>query len=91
MPFVPSHKDGEKIESSDAIEVAREQLNEALKPFFRGKNANARHAEAVAKALSSIQYLITVNPAPTKGPMGATVMTEGASLNKRPGSIPRTV
>lgn len=73
------------------IDMARECLTEALAPHFKGKMAEERLTEAVSDALGSIEHLITIKDVVKKKPLGATIMTEQASGNIRPGISPRNV
>lgn len=71
-----------------AVDIARELLEESLRPHFKGRNAKARLESAVDDAVDSIVHLITVRQDVKKNRLGATVMTEGASEFKIP---PRTL
>ena len=73
------------------VEVTGELLAEALRPYFKGKNATARFNNAVSDAIGAIAHLVTVRDNVKKGKLGATVMTERASINKQPGTAPRTL
>ena len=75
----------------NAVEMASELLTEALRPHIKGKNAENRLTNAVADSINSIVHLITVRQDVKKNKLGATVMTEGASFYKGPGSAPRTL
>jgi hypothetical protein len=67
---------------SDNISNARDLLRESLSPFFKGKTADSRLSEATEAALASIEHLINTQASSPKK-LGATVMTESASANKR--------
>lgn len=73
------------------LDIALECLTEALVPHFKGKNAEDRLNEAAGAALASISHLLTVRETVKKRPLGATVMTEQASGNIRPGITPRSL
>lgn len=72
-----------QISSRDALTSARHALKESLRPFFKGKNAEQRLEDAALAALQSIDHLITTQPEASNRKLGATVMTESASANKR--------
>jgi len=74
-----------------AVELAADLLREALRPHFKGKTAGLRLEEATNDALNAVAHLITVREDVKKGRLGATVMTQGASMAKRPGSVPRSL
>jgi hypothetical protein len=77
--------------SKTPIEIAAEVLKEALAPHFKGKLAEDRLGVAVADAVSAIAHLIVVKDNVRKRPLGATVMTEQASGQIRPGIAPRSL
>ena len=85
MPFIPAKKD---MAPDNVMELCREVLRESLAPFFKGKNAANRLEEAVHAATNSVGHLLTLRPV-RKEPLGATIMTEGASAVKKRGSAPR--
>lgn len=87
MPFIPSNKD---MAPDNVLELCRQCLRESLLPYFKGKNANDKLEAAVGVATNSIGHLLTQRPV-RKDPLGATVMTEGASAIKKRGSIPRNM
>ena len=87
MPFIPPNKD---MAPENVMELCRQCLRESLAPYFKGKNASSRLEEAVMAATNSIGHMLTMR-AVRKDPLGATVMTEGASHTKRPGSVPRNM
>lgn len=84
---------------SDIGSVARKEIKEALSPHFLGyEYDNGTDVENLNKAVedvfSAIKRLLQQRPAPSKK-MGATVMTESASMrtgrNGLPGIAPRTL
>ena len=87
MPFIPSNKDKP---TQSVTDMATENVAAALAPFIKGKNVNLRLAEATAAVVSSIEHMLTMREV-RQQPLGATVMTEGASARKEPGSVPRNI
>lgn len=82
---------GKPKEAQGSVEIAIELLREAMRPHFKGRNASGRLENAVSDSINAIVHLITVREDVKKNKLGATVMTEGASINKGPGSVPRTL
>jgi len=74
----------------NVMELCRQCLRESLSPYFKGKNSANRLEEAVAVATNSIGHMLTQRVV-RKDPLGATVMTEGASAIKKRGSVPRNM
>jgi len=74
----------------NVMELCRGNLREALRPYFKGKDAASRLEDAVAVATNSIGHMLTMRPV-REGPVGATIMTERASAVKKPGSAPRNM
>jgi len=87
MPFIPSNKE---MAPENVMELCRTALRESLAPYFKGKNAANRLEEAVQVATNSVGHMLTMR-AVRKDPMGATIMTEGASAVKKRGSVPRNI
>ena len=96
MPIIPSNANRNKNESasSDAVEVARKRLAEALSPYFKGKTSAERLEKATNAAIAVIANLITIREVSGQK-LGGTVMTEAASMrnehtgefNKKPRSL----
>ena len=87
MPFIPAKQD---MAPENIMELCRTNLRESLKPYFKGKGAASRLEEAIIVATNSIGHMLTMRKVRDK-PLGATVMTEGASAVKRRGSAPRSI
>lgn len=87
MTYVESRAPGSP---QSVMELARENLYESLLPYFKGKNKEERLDRAVNDALNSISHMLSLESA-RKNPLGATVMTEGASATKKAGSQPRNL
>lgn len=87
MPFIPPNED---MAPENVMELCRQCLRESLTPYFKGKSASSRLEEAVQVATNSISHMLTQR-AIRKDPLGATIMTEGASYTKKPGSVPRNI
>ena len=77
--------------SKTPVDIAKECIGDALAPFFKGKLSDERHQAATDAALAAIVHLNTVKDTVRKKPLGATIMTEQASGNIRPGISPRNV
>lgn len=73
--------------NSNGVEVVKQLLKESLSPFFKGRAAS-KLDEAVNSAAESIAHLITIRENVKKNKLGATVMTESASMGAKP---PRTL
>lgn len=80
MPVIPSNagKKRAEIQSADAVEVARTKLIEVLGPYFKGKTAPKRLANAVDDCIQAIAGFITTKEV-TGQKLGGTVMTEAAA------------
>lgn len=71
------------------LELAGELIYEALGPHFTERPDEERQ-NATADVIARIEHLVSTQPV-NKGRKGATVMTEGASMHKMPGSAPRSL
>ena len=87
MPFIPPAKDDLPF---SIMELARNNIAEALTPYLKDKVHSAIFDEAVNATLLSITHMLTMREI-RKSPLGATIMTERASAVKKPGSAPRTI
>lgn len=87
MPFIPAKGDSAP---ENVLELCRVNLRESLKPYFKGKGSASRLEEAVHTATNSIAHMLTTRDV-RKNPIGVTIMTEGASAIKKPGSAPRNM
>lgn len=65
------------VNTNDPIELARHLIRKALANHYTGAK---RMDEATEEILGAIQHLIQTGPAPKKGKLGVTVMTEQASM-----------
>jgi len=74
---IPSNAN-KKHKTHDAVEIAREKLTEALRPYFRGKTAEERLKKAINDCIKVVAPLITTREV-TGQNLGGTVMTEAAS------------
>jgi len=68
-----------KKSCSDTVELVRERLTDALRPFFNGKKSEDRLSRAVDASVDSIVGLITTMDVSGRE-IGAVVMTEAASI-----------
>lgn len=73
----------------NVTQAAYENIKGVLKGYIKGKNAEERVEAAALDVLNSVSHLLTLQTNHKSGKMGATVMTESASINKNPGSAPR--
>ena len=82
MTFIPSNR-----LKKAGLDAARVAIKDALRPYLFGKTADKRLEDATADVLSSIEHMISSDA--KKAPLGATIMTESASMNKK--NAPRNI
>lgn len=70
------------------IDAVRKLVREALSGYVGGKNKEAKLEEATTEVVGAISHLITLHETKPKR-LGATIMTESASVSKV--AKPRTV
>jgi hypothetical protein len=68
------------VNTNDPVAWTEHLVSEALAPYFSGKKGAERHKNATASVLQSIMHLIKTEVTRNKNRLGATVMTEGASM-----------
>jgi hypothetical protein len=70
------------------MDIVRKLVREALDGYVGGKNKEAKLDEATTEVVGAISHLISLNESKPKR-MGATILTEAASLSKT--LKPRTI